>query len=220
MTSSAKTILITGASRGFGFALAESLANTDTHIIALARTSGGLMELDDAIRKKTGQSATLIPFDLKSEDAAFRSLGENLFNRFGKVDGLVLNAAFMPSLGPIAHIQEKDWTMMWAVNVTANMRLLRVFDPLLRAAGTPQITFISCAARDEAFWGAFGASKKALEQMAISYGHETKQAGFRVSTFDPGPMGTKLRRVAFPGEDQTKLNTPADAAKILAAQLA
>lgn len=213
--ASPKTILITGASRGLGCEAAKKFAGDDWHVVALARTQGGLEELDDSIKNETGKSATLIPFDLAQGDAGFAQLGENLYKRFGRLEALVLNAAVCGPLSPVAHIQEKDWNRIIAVNVTANMRLLRALDPMLRTAGNPHIVFITCeqTGRSNAYWGAYAASKKALEQLAVSVAEETKQAGFQVSLFDPGPMATRLRLDAFPGEDQSKLKRPEDAAE-------
>lgn len=209
--------LITGASRGLGRALALQLAEKGAHIIALARTQGGLTDLDDAIRTTTGKSATLIPFDLAQDETAFANLGQTLFERFGRLDALILNAATLPALSPLSHIQEKDWRMVMAVNLDAPARLLRVLDPALRQAGNPVITFIGCneTGMGNAFWGAYNASKKALGQLATSYAEETKGLGYTVHHVTPGPMATKLRRSAFPGEDQTRLPTPETAAHLL-----
>jgi NAD(P)-dependent dehydrogenase (short-subunit alcohol dehydrogenase family) len=203
--------LITGASRGLGRALALQQASRGAHVIALARTQGALTELDDDIKKAGGSKATLIPFDLAQDDGAFARLGETLFERFGKLDSLILNAAHLAPLSPVHHTLEKDWQKTFAVNVTANARLLRHLDPLLRAATAPEITFIACAG-DSPFWGAYAASKRALYEMAQSYAAENRMAGFKVRVFDPGPIATSLRRTAFPGEDQATLKTAEDAA--------
>lgn len=198
--------LITGASRGLGRATALHLAARGSHILALARTQGALAALDDEV-KKAGGHATLLPFDLTAPEEAFAQLGETLFHRFGRLDTLVLNAAAIGPLSPLPHVQEADWQKVMAVNLTANVRLLRVLEPLLRAAQNPMVAFVSCAeaAMGHAFWGPYAASKKALEKLAESYAEETKTFGFRVSLHHPGPMPTRLRREAFPGEDQTVL---------------
>lgn len=202
-----KIALVSGATRGLGRAVSLQLARERQHVIGLARTQGALTELADAIEEQTGARASLVPFDLFYGPEAFSTLGETLFNRFGRLDTLVLNAAMLTALSPLPHIQDKDWQKVLDVNVTANVRLLRVLDPMLRAAGTPQIVFVTCGSESmgHAFWGAYAASKKALEQLAVSYAAETRQAGFDVRLFDPGPMPTRLRREAFPGEDQSKL---------------
>lgn len=217
-----KTVLITGASRGFGATLAIELAEQGAHVIALARTTGGLEELDNKIRAKTGASATLIPFDLTAAEAQFQTLGETLFNRFQKLDHLILNAAILVPLSPVAHTQEKNWRLVMEVNFFANTRLLRCLDPLLRHADNPHITFVTCGessmgnGHQGAHWGAYAASKKALDQLALSYGEENRAAGFHVHRFDPGPMPTALRRTAFPGEDQTTMaRTEAVAEKLV-----
>ncbi len=208
-----KTVLITGASRGLGFFLALQHAKRGDHVIALAKTQGGLMALDDSIKQATGSNATLIPFNLSSPDTSFAILGQTLFDRFGKIDRLILNAATIGPSSPIAHTTEKDWQNVMDVNVTANIRLLRHLDPLLRSAGTPHITFVTCASLGDAYWGAYSASKLALNQIAASYKAETQQAGFKVDVFDPGVMATQLRRNAYPGEDQSTLRKPMDIAE-------
>ena len=210
--STKKITLVTGASRGFGFSLAMQYAKRGDHVIALAKTQGGLTELDDAIKNTTGQSATLIPFNLTAPDTAFGMLGQTLFERFGKIDRLILNAATIGPSSPVAHTKEQDWQNVFAVNVTANVRLLRHLDPLLRSAGKPHITFITCTSLGDAYWGAYSASKLALNQIAASYKAETAQAGFIVDCFDPGIMATQLRRNAFPGEDQGTLQTTQEVA--------
>jgi short-subunit dehydrogenase len=220
VSASNKIALITGASRGFGHALALEFGK-EMNVIGLARTQGGLTELDDKLKKDTGRSATLVPFDLAGPDQAFAQLGQTLFERFKKLDLLVLNAAVLSQLSPVAHTVEKDMNAVMNVNFTANMRLLRHLDPLLRAASQPRILFVTCGMSSRAhnaYWGTYAASKKALEQLALSYKEETEKAGFQVEIIDPGPMATSLRRGAFPGEDQTKLKTPAEAAATLIAK--
>jgi short-subunit dehydrogenase len=214
-----KNVLITGASRGLGYAMAENLAKQGAHIIALARTQGGLTQLDDSLKKETGRAATLIPFDLDQPDTAFAQLGMTLFERFKKLDMLVMNAATIGPLSPVAQSMEKDVQKVMAVNFTANTRLLRHLDPLLREASTPKVVFVTCSETSRkynAYWGAYAASKKALEQLALSYREENEKAGFDVQMFDPGPLPTQLRRNAYPGEDQAKMPPVSDAAKKVA----
>ena len=214
MTEKTKKIaMVTGASRGLGYFLALQHSQIGNHVIALAKTQGGLTALDDSIKKETGSSATLIPFNLISPDAAYGALGQTLFERFEKLDRLILNAAIIGPSSPVAHTTEKDWQQIFEVNVTANIRLLRHLDPLLRSAENPHITFVSCDSLGDAYWGAYGASKAALNQIAASYAAETKQAGFKVDVFTPPPMATQLRRNAYPGEDQSVLKTPQEIAK-------
>jgi NAD(P)-dependent dehydrogenase (short-subunit alcohol dehydrogenase family) len=214
---SGRTALVTGASRGFGRALALEMARSGARIIALARTQGALTALDDDIKKETGSSATLIPFDLAGPEQAFASLGQTLFERFGKLDFLVLNAATIGPLSPVSHTQEKDWQKVMDTNLTSNIRLLRVLDPMLKEAGTPHVTFVTCgdASMGNAYWGSYAASKKALEEVALNYEQETQNSGYRMRVFDPGVMATQLRRNAFPGEDQSKLPKPEDIAKAI-----
>ena len=208
-----KIVLITGASRGLGYFLAMQHAKRGDHVIALAKTQGGLTELDDSVKKGSGGGATLIPFNLNSPDTSFAILGQTLFDRFGKLDRLILNAAIIGPSSPVAHTTEKDWQNIMDVNVTANVRLLRHLDPLLRSTGNPHISFVTCATMGDAYWGAYRASKVALEQIAASYAAETQQAGFKVDVFDPGIMATQMRRNAYPGEDQVTLAKPSDVAE-------
>jgi len=198
--SPAKNALITGASRGFGAALALHLGQQGFHIIALARSQSGLERLDDTLVKATGSHATLIPFDLAGDEAHFNALGQTLFTRFAQLQLLVLNAATLPGLRPVAQTPEAEWQQVMAVNFFANTRLLRSLDPLLRRTPPPRIRFITCTQPEPAYWGAYRTSKHALADLAASYAAETRQAGFEVSCFDPGPMPTHLRAVAFPGE--------------------
>ncbi|HVY13392.1 MAG TPA: SDR family NAD(P)-dependent oxidoreductase [Alphaproteobacteria bacterium] len=211
-----KIALITGASRGLGRALGLALGKAGAHIVALARTQGGLADFDDALRKETGRGATLIPLDLAEPDASFAQLGMVLFERFKHLDILALNTAAIGPLSPVAHVKEADLQKIMAVNFTANARLLRHLDPLLRASQSPKVLFLTCGESSRAhsaYWGAYAASKKALEQLALSYKEETEKAGFDVRVIDPGPMATQLRRSAFPGEDQANMQTPEQAAE-------
>lgn len=206
----AKNILITGAGRGLGRALALGFAHQGAHILALARTQGALSELDDAIKKETGKGATLIPFDLAGDGNSFATLGQTLYERFGSLDVLALNAATIGPLSPVAHTLDHDWRRVMDTNLTANMRLLRVLEPMLKSASTPTVLFVTCGSESmgNAYWGPYAASKKALEEIAVNYEEETKNSGRRMRLFDPGAMATQLRRNAFPGEDQSKLNSP------------
>lgn len=192
--------MITGASRGLGAALAERFAAKDTQLVLVARTPGGLEEVDDRVRARGGQ-ATLVPLDL-CDGAAIDRLGGVLAERYGRVDVLIGNAAELGVLSPLGHVAPKVYERVMALNAGANHRLIRSFDPLLRAAEAGRAIFVTCAQGREArpFWGAYGASKAALEALVLSYAAETRRTRLRVNLVDPGPMRTRLRKQAYPGE--------------------
>jgi NAD(P)-dependent dehydrogenase (short-subunit alcohol dehydrogenase family) len=213
-----KIALVTGASRGIGFASALGLAKRGAHIIALARTTGGLQELDDQIFAETGNRSTLVPLDITDYDALDR-MGEALFERFKKLDILVANAAKLHALSPLGHIRPKDFEATIATNLTANWRLIRALDPLLRASEKALAVFITdqISQKPEAFWGGYAASKAGLEALAKTYAAEVAHTNIEVKIVDPGITDTKLRRQAFPGSggekqpDQSLLFTLLDA---------
>ena len=210
-----KIALVTGASRGIGRATAIALAGRGAHIVALARTVGGLEELDDEI-KKEGSSATLVPLDLRDFDALDR-LGASLHERFKKLDILVGNAGQLGALSPLGHLDPKVWDEVFAVNVTANWRLIRSLDPLLRAADAGRAVFVTSGItyRARAYWGPYAASKAALEMLVRVYAEETAKTNVRVNLFNPGPIRTRMRAKAMPGEDPTTLDTPEQAAETI-----
>lgn len=193
---------MTGASRGIGRALALELARDGAHVVALARTQGGLEELDDEIRA-LGGAATLVPCDLADFDALDR-LGATLFERWGKLDVLVGNAGLLGVLTPLAHVDPKEWNRVMAVNVTANWRLIRSMDPLLRRSDAGRAIFVTSGAsrRIVPYWGAYATSKAALDMMVGIYAAEVAHTQVKVNLFNPGPMRTFMRREAFPGEDE------------------
>lgn len=211
--SSSRVALVTGASRGIGRALALELARDGVHVVALSRTQGALEELDDEIRA-LGGAATLVPCDITDFDALDR-LGAALFQRWGKLDVFVGNAGVLGPLSPLAHVDIKDWNRVMAVNVTANWRLIRSLDPLLRASGAGRVAFItsSAAYKAQPFWGAYAASKAALETIARTYAAETRGDGVTVMIANPGRMRTRMRAQAMPGEDPMTLPAPEDFAK-------
>ena len=215
MTHSPRIALVTGASRGIGRALALELAKTGAHIVALGRTQGALEELDDEIRALGGE-ATLVPCDLAEFDALDR-LGAAIFERWGRLDALVGNAGILGPLSPLAHVDVKDWTRVMAVNVTANWRLIRSLDPLLRASESGRVVFITSGAAHRAtmkpYWGPYAVSKAALEAMARTYAAETATTGMTVMLANPGRLRTRMRAQAMPGEDPMTLRTPEDFAK-------
>ncbi|MGE0035576.1 MAG: SDR family NAD(P)-dependent oxidoreductase [Xanthobacteraceae bacterium] len=205
--------LVTGASRGIGHATALALAHAGAHVVAVARTVGALEELDDAIRGASGQSATLVPLDLKDYPGIDR-LGVALHERFGRLDILVGNAGILGPLSPLGHVEPKAWDDVMAVNVTANWRLICAMDPLLKFSDAGRVVFISSsmAARAVAYWGAYAVSKAALETLARTYAAETATTPVRVNLFTPGPVRTRMRAQAMPGEDPMSLKPPDEVA--------
>ena len=205
--------LVTGASRGIGASVARALARAGAHVIAVARTVGGLEDLDDSIRAAAG-SSTLVPLDLK-DYAGIDRLGAALHERYGKLDVLVGNAAVLGVLSPLGHVEPKVWDDVIAVNVTANWHLIRSMDPLLRASDAGRAVFISsgAASKATAYWGPYAVSKAALEIVARTYAAETATTSVRVNLVNPGPIRTKMRASAIPGEDPMKLDTPAQVAE-------
>ncbi|CAH1670916.1 MAG: SDR family NAD(P)-dependent oxidoreductase [Chelatococcus sp.] len=204
--------LVTGASRGIGRAAALAYARAGAHVVALARTVGALEELDDEIRA-AGGNATLVPVDLNDYDGLDR-LGAALHERWGKLDILLANAGVLGVLSPLGHIEPKVWDNVMAINVTANWRLIRSLDPLLRVSDAGRAIFLSSGAAHScrAFWGPYAASKAAVEAMARSYAAETEKTALRVMLVNPGPLRTAMRRAAMPGEDPQTLKTPEDLA--------
>ncbi len=207
-----RVTLVTGASRGIGYQAAIALAKAGSHIIATARTQGGLEDLDDAIRAIGGE-ATLVPMDLKQADG-IDQLGSIINDRWGQLDGLLANAGLLGEMAPLPHISPKKWEETFAVNVTANFRLIRSLDPLLRAAPSGRAIFMTSrsAVSRKAFWGLYAASKSALDAMVLSYAQEIEQTNLRVNLVTPGPVRTQMRAKAMPGEDPDTLPTPADIA--------
>lgn len=209
---SGKVAVVTGASRGLGYALSLALAREGAHVIALARTVGGLEELDDEIQAMGG-SATLVPADLKDFPAIDR-LGEAIFQRWKRLDILIGNAGVLGQLSPLGHIKLKIWEEAVAVNLTANWRLIRSLDPLLRQSSAARAVFVTTGATQSlpAYWGAYSATKAALEAMVKTYAAEISKTEIRANLLNPGPTRTAMRAKAFPGEDPTSLPTPEEVA--------
>jgi len=203
-----KIAVITGASRGIGYQAALGMAAQGAHIIAIARTVGGLEELDDEI-KEMGGSATLVPIDLKDFDAIDR-LGASIHERWGKLDILLGNAGTLGVVTPLPHLKPQVFEDLMAVNVTANFRLIRSLDPLLQLSDAGRALFVSSgAARSaRAFVGPYAASKAALEALVSSYAHETGKSKIRVNTIDPGTLRTNMRAQYAPGEDPEIVTKP------------
>lgn len=211
---------MTGASRGIGRAAAIALARSGAHVVALARTQGALEELDDAIRAVGGQ-ATLTPCDVK-DFAALDRLGAAVYERWGKLDILLGNAGALGPVTPLAHVEPPQWDDVFAVNVTANWRLIRSLDPLLRAAPAGRAVFVSSgaghAAHFKPYWGPYAISKAALDALVRTYAAETENiSAVKVMAVNPGPLRTRMRAAAMPGEDPMGLKTPEELApKIVA----
>lgn len=204
--------LVTGASRGLGASAAVALAKQGAHIIATARTEGGLTELDDQI-KAVGGSATLVPLDIK-DYAGIDRLGAAIFERWKKLDILVGNAGILGKLTPMAHVEPKVWDDVMAVNVTANYRLIRSLDPLLRQSDAGRAIFVSSGLAHKcwAYWGPYSISKAALEAMVKTYAAEISTTPVRANCFSPGATRTNMRATAMPGEDPMSLPHPDDVA--------
>ena len=210
-----RVALITGASRGLGAAVARTYAAAGAHVILLARTQGALEELDDQIQAAGGR-ATLFPFDL-GETRKISAIGPAIADKFGRLDILVGNAAQLGTLSPVAHSDPKIFEEVFRTNFFANYHLLRALDPLLRASDAGRALFITdaCAHVKAPFWGAYAATKAALESMVMTYAAEVAHSPLCVNLIDPGVMGTEMRASAFPAEQRDTLPAPDDIAAAL-----
>lgn len=208
--------LITGASRGIGAAVARRFAREGAHLVLVARSQAGLEELDDDIRAECGEDAapTLVPMDL-SDTEKLDQLGAAIAHRFGKLDILVGNAGVLGTLTPTGQIDPEEWDEVMAVNLTANWRLIRMFDPALRASDTGRAMFVtSSAARGVPYWGTYAVSKAGLDSLVKTWAGETSKTNMRVNIIDPGSTRTGMRAKAFPGEDPMSLKTPEDITQV------
>ncbi|MBN9040312.1 MAG: SDR family NAD(P)-dependent oxidoreductase [Rhizobiales bacterium] len=207
--------LVTGASRGIGYATALALAKAGAHVIAVARTQGGLEELDDAI-VAAGGTATLVPLNMTDSEGIAR-LGAALHERHGKLDILVGNAGIAGPSSPLGHIELKPWNDVIAVNVTANFQLIRCMEPLLRQSDAGRAVFITSgvASKATAYLGPYAASKAALDTLVRVWAAETAITPIRVNLFSPGPIRTRMRAQVFPGEDPMTLDTPEQVAEFI-----
>jgi NAD(P)-dependent dehydrogenase (short-subunit alcohol dehydrogenase family) len=207
--------LVTGASRGIGYATALGLAKAGAHIVAVARTQGGLEELDDAIRA-VGGSATLVPLNMTDSDGIAR-LGAALHERHGKLDILVGNAGIAGPSSPLGHIELKPWSDVIAVNVTANFQLIRCMEPLLRQSDAGRAVFVTSgiANKANAYLGPYAASKAALDALVRVWAAETAITPIKVNLFSPGPIRTRMRAQVFPGEDPMTLDTAEQVAEFI-----
>ncbi|MDG4900745.1 MULTISPECIES: SDR family NAD(P)-dependent oxidoreductase [unclassified Mesorhizobium] len=211
---SGRVAVVTGASRGIGYFIARELAAAGAHVVAVARTVGGLEELDDAIKADGRGQATLVPLDL-ADMAGIDRLGGAIHERWGKLDILVANAGILGVISPIGHVEAKTFDKVMTVNVTATWRLIRSVDPLLRLsdAGRAIIMSSNAAHSARAFWAPYAASKAAVETMMRSWAHETESLPLRVNAADPGATRTAMRAQAMPGEDPETLPHPSEIAK-------
>lgn len=210
-----KLALVTGASRGIGRSVAIQLAKAGAKVICTARTQGALEDLDDEIQGLGLDPAVLVPMDLKDGDAIDR-LGGTVAQKWGKLDILIGNAGVLGPITPVSHIQPRNWDEVFAVNVTAQWRLIRAFDPLLRAAEHGRAIFVSSGAvtKNKPYWGAYAASKAASDHLAKTYAAETEQSNLRVNLINPGATRTMMRAAAYPGEDPLTLPHPDEVARL------
>ncbi|PCI00597.1 MAG: oxidoreductase [Alphaproteobacteria bacterium] len=213
MTHKKPVALVTGASRGIGRATCIELVNAGYHVLALARTVGALEELADEVGD---ENITLIPQDL-TNGQALEGLGPMVFDKFGRLDVFIANAGDITSLTPTAQSDPSVWQRIFAVNVMANIHLIRTLDPLLRNAEKGKAIFVSSNVANDprAYWGAYAASKAALESAVKCYASEVENTSMSVEIFNPGRAATKTRGVVYPGEDQSTLDTAEDVAKRL-----
>ena len=207
-----KLALVTGASRGIGRTVAKAFAREGAHVILAARRAGSLEDVDDEIRA-AGGTATLVKLDL-TDGEKVDALGPTIFQRWGKLDVLIGNAGILGPITPIPHISTDAWETALATNVTANWRLIRTLDPLLRQAEAGRAVFVtSGAARaHHAYWAPYAVTKAALDALVKTYALEITNTPIRANLISPGPVRTEMRQQAYPGEDPMTLPTPEDVA--------
>ncbi len=210
-----KLVLVTGASRGLGRALALSAAQAGARLVLVARTVGALEEVDDEARKLGAVESTLVPLDLKESDAIDR-LGAALYERFGSLDALVVAHGSLGQLSPVGHVPPRVWNETMEVNCTAVFRLIRSLTPLLRQADAARALFITDeTGRDRAYWAPYMASKAAMDALVTAFAAENQKSALNVNLAVPPPMATRLRAGAYPGEDASTLPAAADVAPLL-----
>jgi len=202
--------LVTGASRGIGRAVALELARQGAHVVVVARTVGALEELDDEVRAFGGK-ATLLELDIRKGDK-IDQLGPTIYQRWGKLDILISCAGILGPLSPLHHVTEDAWNAVMDTNLSANWRLIRTLDPLLKRSDGGRAVFVTCnaAAAKTAYWGPNAVSKAGLEALVKTYAHELLSTPVRVNLVNPGPVRTQMRAKAFPGEDPMTLPAPED----------
>lgn len=203
-----RVALVTGASRGIGAAVAQAYARAGAHVVLVARNTKALEKIDDAIGEEGGK-ATLVPLDLLDHEK-IDTLGPVLAEKFGRLDIFAANAGMLGTLGPLGHTKANDWDRVISLNLSANFRLIRTLDPLLRASDAGRVIFVTSGAAEgyRAYWGAYAASKAGLESLARTYKAETDKTNIRVNIIDPGRVRTAMRAEAFPGEDPQTLVAP------------
>lgn len=215
MTLSGRVVVVTGASRGIGRAAALALAKAGAHVLAIARKIDALEQLDDEIQK-AGGTASLVPLDLK-DFAGIDRIQAALYERWGKLDGLFGNAGILGPITPLTHMNPRAWDDLLAINLTANWRLLRALDPLIRKSDAGRVLFVSSGAAhfNRAYWGGYAITKAALEVLTFTYAAECNGTNVRANAFNPGPARTAMRAQAFPGEDPETLPTPEEMAPLI-----
>jgi len=203
--------LVTGATKGIGRAVAKRLAAEGATVVAVGRSQADLESLDDQIKQETGSNAVLVDNDL-TDFAVIDQIGQALYERYQRLDVLVGAAGTLGQLSPVGHVPPEVWEQVFALNVTANYRLLRSMDMLLRQSAAGRALFVTCnqGSKPSPFWGPYAASKAALEQLVQTYAAEMAETKVKANLIDPGPVRTALRLQAFPGEDQSKLPAPED----------
>ncbi len=210
-----RVALVTGASRGIGKSAALALSGAGAHVILVARTVGGLEEADDEIQK-AGGSATLVPLDVR-DFAALDRLGASIYERWGRLDAFLGNAGALGAITPLSHLEPKAFQELIEVNVTANWRMIRSFDPLLRASSAGRALFVTSGAarKHTPFWGGYAMAKAALESLALTYAAECEGTNVKVNLLNPGPLRTSMRARAMPGEDPQTLAPPEAVAPLI-----
>ena len=208
-----RVALITGASRGIGAAVALRFAAEGAHVVLVARTRGGLEDIDDRIRQEYGddRAPTLLELDLKNLDQV-DMIGPTIAERFGRLDIVVGNAGLLGEMMPMNHIEADIWSDVIDVNLNANWRLIRTTDPLLRASDAGRAVYVTSGAAhgERPYWGAYAVSKAALEMMVTCWAAETEQTDLKINLIDPGATRTSMRAEAYPGEDPASVKTPED----------